>query len=53
MNLGPNHGQVRLRSGSNHDSELNITIPSHGAGELRVVDVAVDVGGVVDALLIV
>ena len=27
MNLGPNHGQVLLGSGSNHGSEPNITIP--------------------------
>ena len=27
-NLGPDHGQVRLGSGSNHGSELNLTIPS-------------------------
>jgi hypothetical protein len=27
LNLGPDHGQVRLGSGSNHGSELNLTIP--------------------------
>ena len=26
LNLGPNHGQVRLGSGSNHGSELNLSI---------------------------
>ena len=30
MNLGPNHGQVLLGSGSNHGSELNVTIPTSG-----------------------
>jgi hypothetical protein len=28
LNLGPDHGQVRLGSGSNHGSELNLTIPT-------------------------
>jgi hypothetical protein len=28
LNLGPDHGQVRLGSGSNHGSELNLTIPN-------------------------
>jgi len=27
MNLGPVHGPVQLGSGSNHGSELNLTIP--------------------------
>ena len=30
LNLGPNHGQVQLGSGSNHGSELNLTIPING-----------------------
>jgi hypothetical protein len=28
LNLGPDHGQVRLGSGSNQGSELNLTIPN-------------------------
>ena len=28
MNLGPNHGQVQLGSGSNQGSEPNLTIPT-------------------------
>jgi hypothetical protein len=34
-NLGPDHGQVRHGSGSNHGSELNLTIPIPSRLQLR------------------